>query len=281
MRTGFKIAVVVGLASLVLAGVALAGWGGGGYRRGGGPGPGLQGGAPADQQNQAPWMGRGPWGGASGPQMGPGGPDRGAGPQMNNPLASGGNYGFCPRCGAPCPAGGWAAPGAGPGYGPVAGRGPRFGRGGGPGLGFQGGPMGPQGQGFGRRNMMRRPGPMNGGWGRGFGPGPGGEGFQPQNTTPWGGRGGQGWRQPGNNTNEPGPQVAPPGQSPDGPDRGGLWSPPRGGAWRGRGGRGLRPWDGPGIGAPEGANQGGPGPAPTDKPPVTPDADGTGQPKPQ
>lgn len=262
MKTGFKIAVAVGLASLVLAGVALAGWGGGGYRRGGGLGPGLQAGAPAVPQDQAPWAGRGPWGGAAGPQAEPGGPGWGAGRQVNNPPAAWGNYGFCPRCGAPCPAGGWAAPGAGPGYGPLAGRAPRFGRGGGPGLGFQGGAWDPQGQGFGRRNMMRRSGPMNGGWGRGFGPVPGG----------------RGWRQPG--STEPGPQVTPP-QAPQGLGRGGFWGPPGGEGWRGRGGRGLRPWDGPGIGVPQDVEKGDPGPAPTDKPAVAPEAEGTEQPKPQ
>jgi len=245
MRTGFKIAVVVGLASLVLAGVALAGWGGGGYRRGGGPGPGLQGRVPADPQNQAPWMGRGPWGGASGPQAGPAGPGRGARPQINSRQAPGGNYGFCPRCGVPWPGGGRGAPWAGSGYGPIRGQAPRFGRGGGPGPGFQAGPWGPQGQGFGRRNMMTQPGPMNGGWGQGLRPGRGSQDLQPQNARPWDGPDRRGWRQPGN-TDEPGPQVTPP-QPPERPDRGGFWGPLRDEGSRGRGGRGLRPWGSPDV----------------------------------
>ncbi len=280
MRTGFKTAVAVGLASLVVAGVALAGWGGAGYGRGAGPAPGMGAGVPVDPQDQTPWMGREPWGRAAGRQVAPGGPGWGAGPRVNNPPAVGGNYGFCPYCGAPCPRGDWVAPGAGLRYGPAEGRGPRFGRGGEPSLDSQGGPWGPRGEGFGRRNMMRRLGPMNDGWGRGFGGGRGGDGLQPQNATPWGGRDGRGWRQPGG-TGEPGPQVAPPQESPWGADRGGFWGPPGDGARRGRGGRGLRPWGGPDIEAPDGADQGGPGLAPTDKPPVAPEAEGTQQPNPQ
>ena len=277
MRTGLKIAVAVGLASLVLAGVAFAGWGGRGYGRGYGrgvgPAPGLEGQAPAEQQYQAPWMGRGPWGGAPGPQAGPVGPGWGAGRQTNNPPAAGGNYGFCPRCGAPCPRDGWAAPGAGLGYGPAAGRGPRFGRAGGPGPGFQGGPRGPQAQGFGfgRRNMMRRPGPMNDGWGQGFGRGPGGEGFAPQNKAPWGRPDRQGWRQPGD-TDRLGPRVAPQ-QPSQGPDRGGFWGPPRDGGPRGRGERGLRSWRGPDIDDSEKIEENDSAPAP--------ETEGTQQPSPQ
>ncbi len=278
MRTGFKIAVAVGLASLVVAAVALAG--GGGYRRGGGPGPGFGGGAPAGPQGQAPWMEQGAWGRGSGPQVAPGGPGWGARSQINNPPAPNGNYGFCPNCGAPCPCGGWAAPGAGFRYGPGEGREPRLGRGCGTGIGSQRGPWGLRGEGFGRRYMMRGPGPMNYGWGHGLPPGRGGEGFQPQVPAPWGRPDGREWRQPGS-TGEPNAEVTPP-QPPQRPDRGGFWGPPEGGAWRGRGGMGLRPWGGRDIEAPEGADRGGPGAAPTDKPPVAPEeTEGAEQPKPQ
>ncbi|MHC4511580.1 MAG: hypothetical protein ACYTAO_21950 [Planctomycetota bacterium] len=117
MKTGHKIAIAVGLASLVLAGVAFAGWGGGGYRRGGGPGDRPSPGVP---QNQAPWMGRRSGRRALDVPSGPQGRVRGARPRIEGPAARGGrggNYTVCPRCGALCPVGGWGS-GVGAGRGP-------------------------------------------------------------------------------------------------------------------------------------------------------------------
>ena len=272
MRTGFKIAVVVGLASLVLAGVALAGWGGGGYRRGAGPGPGLEGQAPADQQNQAPWMGRGPWGAASGPQVGPRGQGWGAGPEINNPPAVGGNYGFCPYCGAPCPRSGWAAPGAGLEYGPAAGRGSRFGRGGGPGPGFQGGPMGPQGQGFGfgRGNMMRQPGPMADNWRRGSWQARRGEDFPPSNRTPQSRAERPRWRQ-GGDEGRSGPDTLMPPVPPLDEDEDDFWAPPRWQHWGPGRGLDLYPGDELDIDVPGGPEVTAPRERPADEPIETPE----------
>lgn len=248
MKTiGFKAAVVFVAASLILAGEALAGGGGGGYRRGGGgPGPGLQGGAPVNPQEQAPWMGRGPGGGAPGPQQ------RGDGPWANVPPARGGNYAFCPYCGAPCPRGGLGA-GLGIGRGLM----PRFeNRGGMPGPNFQGGAWGPWGQGFRRGGAMRQPGPMIENWRRGPWQGRGGGAFPPQGQTPRNRGDWRGWRQ-GGDGGRSGPDALMPPASPLEENEDDFWAPPR---WQ-RGGPGRGPDmyppdeldvpDGPEVAAPE------------------------------
>ena len=229
--TGFKAAVIIIVASLILAGVAFAEWGGGRYRRGGGgPGPGLQSGTPANPQEQTSELGRGPGGGAPGPQLGREGPVGGNGPWANVP-GRGGNYAFCPYCGAPCPRGGWGA-GLGIGRGPMS----RFkNRGGQPGPNFQGGAWGPWGQGFRRRAAIRQSGPMIENWRRGPWQGRGGEGFTPQDQTPQNRGQWRGWRQ-GGDGGRSGPDALTPPAPPTQEGEDDFWAPPR---WQRRGpGRG-------------------------------------------
>lgn len=242
MKTrGFKTGVVLLAASLILAGEALAGGGGGNRRGSGGPGPAWQGAAPVNPQEQAPETGRGPGGGAPGPQ------GRGDGPWANiPPQARGGNYAVCPYCGAPCPRGGFG-PGGGIGMGMM----PRFqNRGGMPGPGFQGGAWGPwawpQGrQGFRRGGAMRQPGPMAENWRRGPGAGRGaidgnvGPMAESRRRGPWQGRDGQGfapqgwmpqnrgdWRgwQQGGDGGRSGPDALTPPIEENQDD---FWAPPR------------------------------------------------------
>ena len=230
--TGFKTVIVLLAASLILAGEALAGGGGGGYRRGGGPGSGLQGGAPVNPQEQTPELGRGPGGGAPGPQLRREGPAEGDGPWTNAPQARGGrggNFAVCPYCGAPCPRGGLGA-GLGIGRGPMS----RFeNRGGRPGPGFQDGTWGPWGQGFRREGAMRRPGPMAENWRRGPWQGRDGGAFQPQGQAPRNRGDWRGWRQ-GGDGGRSGPDALTPPLDENEDD---FWAPPR---WQ-RGGPGRGP----------------------------------------
>lgn len=231
--TGLKTVIVLLAASLILAGEALAGGGGGGFRRGGGgPGPAWQGAAPVNPQEQGPGMGPGPGGGAPGPQ------GRGDGPRANVPQARGGlggNYAFCPYCGAPCP-----RSRMGPGTGIGRGLRPNFQNGGGmPGPNFQRGAWGPWGRGIRREGAMRRPGPMFENWGRGAWQGRGGQGFAPQGQAP-ANRDERGWRQ-GGDGGRSGPDALTP---PRGENEDDFWAPPQ---WQ-RGGRGR----GPGMYPPDG-----------------------------
>jgi hypothetical protein len=251
MKTArFKVAIVLLVASLILAGEAFARWGGG-YRRGGGPGPGIERGAPA-------------------PDVGRGGPGRGAGPQANEPPAPGGYYAFCPCCGRP-----WQTPGGAGGFGPWSGPQSRFERGGRQGFGLQGRVWGMYGQRFGRRDMMRQPGPMAGNWGYGLGPGRGAELWQRRGMPMQGRGGGPGWRQ-GGDVDESGPETVAPPVPQRGAHENDFWGPPRWQRWGpGRGparptygGPAPRPGDGPDIDAPAGADVRGPGEKPTDQPKV-------------
>jgi hypothetical protein len=293
-RTALKTGMVLLVASLIFAGEAFAGWGGG-YRRGGrGPGRGLERGTPAEPQEQAPWMGRGagpawergtpgepqeqaPWmgygrgRGAPIRHFGRGGPGRGYGPWYNVPLAygpHGGNYGVCPYCGAPC-RGGW---GAGFGYG----RGPMFrfeNRDGRPGPGFRGRAWRPWGQGFGRGNWMRQAGPPAENWRRGPWQGRGGEGFPPQGQIyRRGGERPRWWR------GEPRGRSDPNELTPSAPGSGSnendndFWAPPRWQRWgRGRGWA-LPPADEPNDNASAGPEAAAPMGKPADEPLQTPEA---------
>jgi hypothetical protein len=294
MKTaGFKAAIVLFVASVILVGVAFAGWGGG-YRHGAwGPGPGSQPGTPAEPQGQTPWMGQGPspglepgtptdpqgqapwmgWGhgpGAPGLQFRRPGPARGDGPWANVPPARygrGNNYAFCPYCGAPLPSGGWGT-GFGCGRGPT----PRFeNRDGGPGPGFQGRAWGPWGQGFGRRDGMRQPGPMANNWSRGPRQGRGGEGFPPQDRTPQDRGRRPGWRQGGAGGRSRPESLTPPGPPLD-ENENNFWAPPRWQRWGPGRGRGVRPGDDQNIGVPAGPEVTAPPEGPADEPAKTPEA---------
>jgi hypothetical protein len=275
--TGFKAAMVLVAASLILAGVAFAGWGGGYGRGGWGPGRWFRRAAPTEPQAQAPWMEYGPGRAAPDEQFGPGGQGRGYGPWSNLPPAygpRGGNYGICPYCGRPY-GGGWAG---GFGYG----RGPRFrfeDRGGRPGPGFRGEAWGPWGQGFGRRGWMRQAGPPAENWRPG----------------PWRGRGGgRFWSQsrmyrdrgerPRRWRGEPGGRSDPNELTPSAPGSGSnandndFWAPPRWQRWgRGRGWA-LPPAGEPNNNASAGPEAAAPAGKPADEPLQTPEANA---PKPQ
>jgi len=209
--TGLKAGVVLLVATL-MAGLAFAGWGGGGRRGAGGYGPGSERGVRNGFDGQGPWMRRGPgWGGPDA-ETWQGGPGR----------ERGGPYAVGPRGNRQGMGRGW-----GRGYEAPGGPGARFGRGGRAGRAYQGRGFGLQDQGWGRRHPMMQRQPMRGRWGQGFRGGRAGGGFRrgagvtgtdgwngparglqgrnfgprgqayrqrPMNQRgPWGGRGGQGY----------------------------------------------------------------------------------------
>lgn len=215
-KTGFKAAIVFVLVTTVLAGQALAGWGGG-RGRGGGPG---WGGEPGQR------LGRGmPAGPRTDENIGPIRPDRpgiGRGP-------------FCPFCQRPYQRDQiWQGRGMG-----------RLGR------GFQGRGLGPCGRGFGRRYMMMQRWPMMDRWGQGFRQGRGGGGFQRRDMTMWGrGMIGRPGRLQPRGMGRPDQDALTPPVPPEDVDRDSPPTQPRG-AGRTPGRRpGLRPGRDPNIDAP-------------------------------
>jgi hypothetical protein len=100
--------------------------------------------------------------------------------------------------------------------------------------------------------MVRQPGAGYGGWGRGFRPGRGGQGFAPGNLMPRDGSNRPGWRQPGDNDNL-NPEAAPQEQ-PWGPARRDFRRPLRGEERPDRWGRGQRPWNAPDVDVPPETN---------------------------
>lgn len=268
--TGLRATMLLLAALLILGGEAFAGWGGGNRRGRGGPGPALAPGTPAEPQEQAPPMGRGPGAGAPDPQFRRPGPGRGDGPWTNVPPARGprgGNYTVCPYCGAPCPGGGWGI-GLGRGRGPMSRFENRYGR---PGPGFQGGAWGPAGWGFRRGAGIRQPAPPAENWRRGPWQGRGGEGLAPQDRTPEDRGPVPRWRQ-GGAGGRSGPEALTPPAPPLEEEENDFWAPPRWQRWGPGRGPGLYPWDEFDIDIPGGPEVTAPPEKPTDRPAKTPEA---------
>ena len=216
-------------------------------------------------------MGRGPGRAAPDTQVWRGGPGGGNGPWTNVPQARGprgGNWVFCPYCGAPCPGGSWGA-GLGRGRGPMSRFENRAGR---PGPGFQGGAWGPWSQGFGGRNRTGQSWPPAENWRRGPWQGRGGEGFPPQDQTPQGRGVRPDWRRGGARGRLGPDTLTPPAAPPTDEDEDDLWAPPRWQRWGPRRGWGLRPGDEPNLDVPAGPKVTIPLEKPAGEPAKTPEA---------
>lgn len=149
----------------------------------------------------------------------------------------------------------------------------------GPNFQFQGGAWGPwawpQGrQGFGRRDGMRRPGPMAENWRRGPWQGRGGGAPTPQGRMSPGDER-PGWRQDGA-WGGPGPDAVTPPAPRSGEDESNSWAPPRWERWGPGRGWGIRPGGRPNIEAPAGPEVTAPPKRPADQPAKTPEADAPG-----
>ena len=174
--TGLKATVAL-LAVMLMAGQAVAGWGGG--RGGGWYGPGRGRGGPSDTDEPGPWFQRGP---------GRGGPDvavRRGGPrgELRGPDA-------IPP--------GWRGQGLGRGWAGGRGRSARMGRGGrawrqGAGRGYWGGAICPYCQRTARRPIATQRRPMRDNWTQGLRGGRAGEGFRRGDALQGRGR----WNRPG------------------------------------------------------------------------------------